>query len=80
MPDFKQEAHTYNFLGVPFTLPVSYTHLTDSASWTEVRAEFTPSDHTWVGAKIGLFANVIGEKELGGYGDFEYLHVEALED
>ena len=45
-----------------------------------VRAEFTLSDHTWVGAKIGLFANVIGEKELGGYGDFEYLHVEALED
>ena len=27
-----------------------------------------------------VFANVIGEKELGGYGDFEYLHVEALED
>ena len=42
--------------------------------------EFTPSDHTWVGAKIGLFANIVGDKEAGGYGDFEYLHVEALED
>ena len=58
----------------------SLTDDTDPASWTEVRAEFTPSDHTWVGAKIGLFANIVGEKEAGGYGDFEYLHVEALED
>ncbi len=66
--------------GSVFHCYYSLTDDTDSASWTEVRAEFTPSDHTWVGAKIGLFANVIGEKELGGYGDFEYLHVEALED
>lgn len=66
--------------GSVFHCYYSLTDDTDPASWTEVRAEFTPSDHTWVGAKIGLFANIVGDKEAGGYGDFEYLHVEALED
>ncbi len=40
-----------------------------------VATDFMPSDHTWVGAKIGLFANVLAEKEKGGYADFEYIHV-----
>lgn len=43
-----------------------------------VPTDFMPSDHTWVGAKIGLFANVVEEKEKGGYADFEYIHVTAL--
>lgn len=44
----------------------------------ELKNDFMPSDHTWVGAKIGLFANVLDLKEKGGYGDFEYIHVEVL--
>ena len=44
-----------------------------------VASDFMPSDHTWVGAKIGLFANALGQKENGGYGDFEYIHVDAME-
>ena len=63
--------------GSVFHCYYSLTDDTDPASWTEVRAEFTPSDHTWVGAKIGLFANIVGDK-AGGYGDFEYLHVEGI--
>lgn len=43
-----------------------------------VPTDFMPSDHTWVGAKIGLFANVLAEKEKGGYADFEYIHVTSL--
>lgn len=43
-----------------------------------VRIDFMPSDHTWVGAKIGLFANVLEKEEKGGYGDFEYIKVTAL--
>ena len=43
-----------------------------------VKTDFMPSDHTWVGAKIGLFANVLAEKEKGGYADFEYIHVAPL--
>lgn len=41
-------------------------------------SHFMPSDHTWVGAKIGLFANTLGKAEQGGYGDFSYIHVEAI--
>ncbi|MCH5249073.1 MAG: glycoside hydrolase 43 family protein [Lachnospiraceae bacterium] len=43
-----------------------------------VPTSFMPSDHTWVGAKIGLFANVAEETEKGGYADFEYIHVTAI--
>lgn len=49
-----------------------------------VPTDFMPSDHTWVGAKIGLFANLCadgtgkgntGRPQNGGYADFEYIHV-----
>ena len=43
-----------------------------------VETDFMPSDHTWVGAKIGLFAIVLAEKEKGGYADFEYIHVAPI--
>ncbi|MDE7275653.1 MAG: glycoside hydrolase, partial [Lachnospiraceae bacterium] len=43
-----------------------------------VPTDFMPSDHTWVGAKIGLFANVLAENSTGGYADFEYIHVTSL--
>ena len=51
-----------------------------------VPTDFMPSDHTWVGAKIGLFANVcadgtgktdaVGQKN-GGYADFAYIRVSS---
>ncbi len=44
----------------------------------EVETDFMPSDHTWVGAKIGLFANIAATKNKSGYADFSYIHVEAL--
>lgn len=53
-----------------------------------VPTDFMPSDHTWVGAKIGLFANVCaggGAKEgktvqeNAGYADFESIQVSALQ-
>lgn len=46
----------------------------DGETYVEVPVDFMPSDHTWVGAKIGLFATVLGQ-ENSGYGDFEYIHV-----
>ena len=46
----------------------------DGETYVEVPVDFMPSDHTWVGAKIGLFATVLGQ-ENNGYGDFEYIHV-----
>jgi len=49
----------------------------DGENYVDVPVDFMPSDHTWVGAKIGLFATVLGA-EAGGYADFEYIHVEAL--
>lgn len=48
--------------------------------------DFMPSDHTWVGAKIGLFANLYtdgkavtdgGGRWNGGYADFEYIRVSS---
>lgn len=50
-----------------------------AAARKEVKVDFIPSDHTWVGARIGLFANVLGQNMRGGYGDFEWIHVIALE-
>ena len=50
----------------------------DGKEEINVPTTFMPSDHTWVGAKIGLFANVMEAKEKGGYADFEYIHVTAL--
>lgn len=43
---------------------------------TQVQTDFFPSDHTWVGAKLGLFAELLAESGEGGYADFAYIHVE----
>lgn len=58
----------------------------DGEEEVNVPTDFMPSDHTWVGAKIGLFANVcadgtgktntVGHKN-SGYADFEYIHVSS---
>lgn len=50
----------------------------DGKEEINVPTTFIPSDHTWVGAKIGLFANVLETTEKGGYADFEYIHVTAV--
>lgn len=50
----------------------------DGDNFVNVETDFMPSDHTWVGAKIGLFANVLEESVKGGWADFEYIHVEVL--
>lgn len=49
----------------------------DGVNYQQVETSFFPTDHTWVGAKIGLFANVDSDKERGGFADFAYIHVEA---
>lgn len=48
---------------------------TEEENRVNVPTAFMPSDHTWVGAKIGLFANALVNKEKCGYADFEYIHV-----
>ena len=62
--------------GTPF---FAMKYSVDGENYVDVDVDFMPSDHTWVGAKIGLFANVLGQEEKGGYGDFAYIHVEAIE-
>ena len=55
----------------------------DGKEYVIVPVDFMPSDHTWVGAKIGLFATVCACRTLSeqaknmGYGDFEYIKVET---
>jgi len=39
---------------------------------------FAPSDHTWVGAKLGLFSLALDSNENHGYADFESIKVDAL--
>ena len=47
---------------------------------TDLGIEFTPSDHTWVGAKLGIFALSKGPcKDLKGYADFKSFVVEELQ-
>ncbi len=50
----------------------------DGKNFIKVSMTFMPTDHTWVGAKIGLFANAVSDRELDGYADFEYVHVEDI--
>ncbi len=50
----------------------------DGKNFEKVSMTFMPTDHTWVGAKIGLFANAVSDRELDGYADFEYIHVENI--
>lgn len=50
----------------------------DGETERKVKTDFTPSDHTWVGARIGLFANLLNKEIKGGYADFEYIQVTAL--
>lgn len=52
---------------------------TDGTVYQQVSTTFFPTDHTWVGAKIGLFANVAAIEERGGYADFEYIHVRNIQ-
>lgn len=51
----------------------------DGKNYQKVDTSFFPTDHTWVGAKIGLFANVVSDREQGGYADFEYIHVKGIQ-
>ena len=52
----------------------------DGIHFINVQTEFMPSDHTWVGAKIGLFANALVENDKSGFADFDYIHVTVKED
>ncbi len=48
----------------------------------DLKVKYTPSDHTWVGAKIGIYASTrksIEERAYEcGFSDFKYVHVEEL--
>ncbi len=49
-------------------------------SMTDLGIEFTPSDHTWVGAKLGIFAISSGdESKQCGHADFKSFIVEELQ-
>lgn len=50
----------------------------DGVNYQDAKTSFFPTDHTWVGAKIGLFANIVSGQEQGGYADFDYIHVENI--
>ncbi len=51
----------------------------DGEAFADTGFTFIPSDHTWVGAKLGLFSIALDHKEDHGYGDFEYVKVVAIE-
>lgn len=45
---------------------------------TKVETDFMPVDHTWVGAKLGLFAYATDIKEHEGEAVFDFMGVDAL--
>lgn len=49
-------------------------------AYRETGYEFSPSKHTWVGAKIGLFSLPLYKKESCGYGDIDFIKVESMKD
>ena len=52
----------------------------DGENYVKADTSFFPTDHTWVGAKIGLFAGTVSGAEPCGYADFDYIHVESLQE
>jgi len=56
-------------------LHISYS--TEDGTFTDLGINFTPSDHTWVGAKTGIFA-LSAKDSKGGYADFEYVRTTKL--
>lgn len=59
-------------------LKMFYQIGTDAKVEVKESAAFVPSDHTWVGAKLGLFAVAENEGKACGYADFAYIHVNAI--
>ncbi|NLZ80210.1 MAG: glycosyl hydrolase 43 family protein [Clostridiales bacterium] len=57
----------------------SFSYSFDNTSYTELPMKFTPNDHQWVGAKIGLFSLAMDTKETNGYADFSYFTVDSVE-
>lgn len=51
----------------------------DNKEFKELGFTFVPSDHTWVGAKLGLFSVALDNEDNHGYADFEYFKVVAQE-
>jgi hypothetical protein len=48
----------------------------DGEEFSGAGCEYVPSDHTWVGAKIGVFA--LSEEEEGGYADLVSVRTEKI--
>ncbi|MGX8686513.1 MAG: hypothetical protein ACSW8K_01750, partial [bacterium] len=48
----------------------------DGEEFFDAGCEYIPSDHTWVGAKIGVFA--ISGEEQGGYADLVSVRTEKI--
>lgn len=53
----------------------SLTYALEKGKEIPVETDFMPSDHTWVGSKIGLFATDLGSDAQKGYADFGFIHV-----
>ena len=48
----------------------------DGEEFSDTGCEYVPSDHTWVGARIGVFA--LSEDEEGGYADLVSVRTEKI--
>lgn len=55
---------------------IRFFYSNDGIIYNDTGASFTPSDHTWVGAKVGLFSLALDQNEKHGYADFKYLTVD----
>ena len=63
-------------LGVTFDEDGAEEH--SAQSRRDLGISYTPSDHTWVGAKIGIYALAGGENSSNGYADFKEVIVSEL--
>ena len=49
-----------------------------SGDFIDTHVAYEPSDHTWVGAKLGLFASALDKEKHSGYASFKKITVESL--
>lgn len=72
----RELAANENVLSIEFTFTDKFAA---KVNGVEVDTSFMPSDHQWVGAKLGLFSTSIKEESKNGYGLFKFIHVERID-
>ncbi len=55
----------------------TFSYSTDGLKFTPLGEPFTARQGLWIGAKVGIFAVGLGQRQEFGYADFDWFRVES---